>query len=183
MKFITLPEYSFLTECFDVDEEMGELFWKERPQHHFSTVAAMRTFNSRNAHKSVGTVNKCGYKTVRFTYKGSTRNYLVHRLIFKIAKFDPCNNIIDHIDGDRSNNSISNLQIITSSQNVGKMRLNSRGSLMGTCMRDNGKWRSYITVNGKREYLGDYATQQKAHEVYLVAREARLLKDQDKLKS
>jgi hypothetical protein len=33
-----LPTQKYLQECFDYNEEVGQLLWKHRPLHHFDSV-------------------------------------------------------------------------------------------------------------------------------------------------
>ena len=100
------------------------------------------------------------------------KSYLAHRLAWLyetgiINKID-----IDHIDGNRSNNMISNLREATRSinlQNLKKAKIDNLSSgLLGVCFDAKaGKYRSAITLNGKRKHLGYYETAEKAHGVYL----------------
>lgn len=60
-----------------------------------------------------------GYKMV-VLYKNGSRNYKrVHRLVYEAFKGTiPDGYIVNHIDEDRGNNTLSNLEIITNSQNI-----------------------------------------------------------------
>ena len=40
-----LPSQKYLLECFDYDQDTGELTWKKRPRHHFGSVGAWKSFN------------------------------------------------------------------------------------------------------------------------------------------
>ena len=69
--------------------------------------------------KPIGTIDSHGY--MRFTVGG--KSYLCHRIAYE------CHNglikdgsVIDHIDSNPRNNSISNLQCITQSENTKKER-------------------------------------------------------------
>jgi hypothetical protein len=79
---------------------------------------------------------------------------------------------IDHVDGDRQNNAISNLRDVPRSinaQNIRKAR--GKSGLLGVFERpDTGKFRATLGLNGKSITLGEFATAEEAHEAYLAAK-------------
>lgn len=91
-----------------VDSEELDLFWVEKTQH--------------NTDK--------GYKAISLTIGGKSRSIKIHHLYMLLNTnplvFSCCNwkNAslfnIDHFDGDRLNNKLENLQIITQRKNAGK---------------------------------------------------------------
>lgn len=64
-------------------------------------------------------VNKCGYRYVHLRGGGVSKNVNVHRLVAKAfvdnADDKPC---VNHIDGNKENNVVSNLEWCTHSENV-----------------------------------------------------------------
>lgn len=81
---------------------------------------------------------------------------------------------LDHYDGDKTNNAISNIRPSTPSQNQknrGKNRNNSSGS-NGVYLQSNGKWRVRVKMNGRLLSLGTYCTYSEA---------CKVRKDYDKL--
>jgi len=83
-----------------------------------------------------------------------------HRYILGLNNNDFNNGIIvDHIDGNPSNNRRDNLRICTASENMKniKIRSNNKSGFMGVHYVDRIKrYHAYITVNGKRINLGYY---------------------------
>jgi hypothetical protein len=80
---------------------------------------------------------KGGYKRVTLCKNNSTKRFQVHRLVaitfIENFKNKPC---VNHIDGDKSNNQISNLEWVTYSENerhsynvLGKMNFNRKLSI------------------------------------------------------
>jgi hypothetical protein len=85
--------------------------------------------------------------------------------------------MVDHIDGNPSNNRISNLRESTNSenqQNQKKAHRRSSSKLLGAHRHDHPytrqKWRSSIQVDGKKVFLGYFDTAEAAHAAYLEAK-------------
>ena len=142
---------SQLSEVLRYEPETGFLFWTEK------------------AHKSVknkqaGTPNHLGYIIVLF--KG--KPYKAHRLAWLLTHGLWPNQMIDHIDGNTSNNALSNLQDVdnkTNQCNRHKARADSKSELMGASPFRN-KWKAQIKRNGIIKYLGLYDTALEAHAAY-----------------
>jgi hypothetical protein len=82
------------------------------------------------------------------------------------------NGLIDHIDGNKSNNRLSNLRLVNetgNAENVRRPNKRNKSGFMGVIFYQN-KWRASITINHKTKWLGDYATPEKAHQIYLDAK-------------
>lgn len=98
------------------------------------------------------------------------KKYRLHRVIYKVhnPEWDindsSLDNAVDHIDRNRLNNNIENLRIVSQQENL----WNQKGR--GCWQVANGKWRSVITLNRKRIYLGYYDTQEEAHKNYVEAK-------------
>ncbi|WP_461217380.1 NUMOD4 domain-containing protein [Lactococcus cremoris] len=62
--------------------------------------------------------NKRGYKQVRLICNGVAKNILVHRLV--LLTFKPINGLlqVNHIDGNKENNNINNLEWATAKENI-----------------------------------------------------------------
>lgn len=95
-----------------------------------------------------------GYWILRYKY----RKYYAHRIVYYLDQgVDPLGEQIDHIDGDRANNSPNNLRIASFSQNQANQQLrreNSTGYKGVTWKRSRQKYAAQITVGGKYKYLG-----------------------------
>jgi hypothetical protein len=76
--------------------------------------------------------------------------------------------VIDHIDNNKNNNYLHNLQIITREQNSRKDHKNKTGLLKGVYRRGN-KFYSSIKINKQNIYLGTFNTELEAHFAYKTA--------------
>jgi len=74
-----------------------------------------------------------------------------HRLAWLMGKGTPPTMQIDHIDGDRSNNSLANLREASPAENMKNRRKNknNRSGYAGV-YEENGKWIGSIQINGKK---------------------------------
>jgi hypothetical protein len=98
--------------------------------------------------------------------------FYAHRLAwFYVNEVWPAN-VIDHINGDRSDNRFSNLReatIAQNAQNSSRIRSTNTSGFTGV-RRENKKWLAEIKVNYKPMRLGLFNTPEEAHEAYLIAK-------------
>ena len=78
----------------------------------------------------------------------------------------PSGLIVDHKDDNKSNNNLSNLQLITTAQNNRKEK-SRLTNYLGTSNHGCGKYQSRIVIDGIRRHLGTFNNQKIAHSVYL----------------
>jgi len=142
---------SQLAQVLRYEPETGLLFWTDK---------AHKSVKSKQA----GTPNNLGYIIILFRGKP----YKAHRLAWLFTYGNWPEKMIDHIDGDTSNNAISNLRDVdnkTNQCNRHKARIDSKSGLMGASPCRN-KWQAQIKRNGVIKYLGVYNTAIEAHEAY-----------------
>ncbi|MGL5189575.1 MAG: HNH endonuclease [Cetobacterium sp.] len=117
-----------------------------------------------------GSKTKRGYWKVRF--KG--RQDYAHRVVWQIHNGDiPEGFMVDHRDGDPSNNLISNLRLATASQNTSNrktMMTNTSGFRNVTFHKQSGKWMASFVHKGEQLFLGLHDTPEAAAEVAKVKR-------------
>ena len=122
-----------------------------------------------------------GYKSIRINQK---HKYL-HRFIYYAHNQEwnfhdsSTNNFIDHIDGDKTNNNISNLRVVTSQQN----QFNRHTAKGYSWSKQNKKWMAKIKLNKKLIYLGCFETEEEARNCYLEAKKKYHIMPQLVLKS
>ena len=94
-------------------------------------------------------------------------NVLIHRLIAMTYIPNPLGlPCVDHVDGDRKNNLLSNLQWVTKQQNSHNIRSAKGYHWDKRCQ----KFMAKIKVDGKTKYLGLFETEADAHAAYCAAR-------------
>jgi len=90
----------------------------------------------------------------------------VHRLIAKTFLPNYSEDLdVDHIDKNRSNNNISNLQMLTHADNM--KRKTGKGY---TWLAARAKWMAYIKKDKKFKYLGLFDKEEDAKAAYLAAK-------------
>ena len=95
-----------------------------------------------------------------------------YRLIWAIAYGHWPTGEVDHIDGDCTNDRLSNLRIATSSQNkrnIGVSSANKSGYKGVFRIEKLGKWAAQIRINKKSTHIGVYETPELAHAAYCRA--------------
>ena len=114
---------------------------------------------------AVGTVGNRGYKTLSVMGK----RYYVHRLIFLLL-LGELPEMIDHIDGDKTNNSIDNLRPSTkvdNALNLHKPHCDNNTGVLGVYKRkDNPKFDAKF----RGKYLGSFSSIKLAEEAYIIAK-------------
>lgn len=154
-------ERKYLTECLNYDKETGCFIWNKRPEKHFASNHVMTWWNSRYAGTKAGSVSDQGY--LKICLLG--RQERAQRIAWIYETGSLPDGEIDHINGDRMDNRISNLRDVTRLQNTrNKRQLDSNTSgVTGVSLnRPTGRWRAYITENQKRHHIGYYVTLEEA---------------------
>lgn len=155
--------YSTLTqaevqELFNYDPEVGVLTHKTLPKN---------TNRKVYIGKPAGHKHRSGYVCVYL--KG--RTYKAHRLIWLYTFGKWPTKQLDHINGVRDDNRISNLREATQLENSQNRKLNNNnasGYLGVSCMGE--RWRAVIGVNKHVRYLGLFSTKEEAYTAYCKAK-------------
>lgn len=117
------------------------------------------------------TLNKSrGYYYYSLQKDGKTKTIATHVLVamgFLGHKQTGCIDLcVDHIDNNKLNNNISNLQVISHRENMAKDRTGT-SKHTGVCWhKSNRKWYASISINGKTVNLGSYEDELDAKHAY-----------------
>lgn len=143
-----------LKECLDYEPVSGLFYWRERPDIHTCV-------NNRDVGSIAGRTTGDCYVTIGIDYE----QYSAHRLAFFYMTGSWPVNLIDHIDGDKSNNRWDNLREVTHQQNSFNSNLSKANSSghKGICWdKKNRKWLVSIMVDRKSKFLGRFVDLQEA---------------------
>jgi len=108
-----------------------------------------------------------GYETVTLSNNGKRKKYYSHVLVaivFLNHDVDnPFNLIVDHINNNRTDNRVSNLQLISNRKNNTKdqNKYNRTSKYIGVSL-SNGKWRALINVGKINYHLGFFKSEKEA---------------------
>lgn len=164
-----------LNEVLHYDPDTGALTFKARGAHlfeataRFSAQAQANFWNGRNAGKpALAQRNARGYLQGWLFGKKTS----AHRVIWQLMTGqDP--SVIDHINGDPSDNRWANLREVSLSENQRNRRLgknNTSGAIGVARCRD--KWKAQLRIGRKDVYLGVFATVEEASEARAAASRA-----------
>lgn len=155
MKYRKIPEWS--ASLFEYDKKTGGITLK------------LETDGSKSVQM---TTDHKGYMIVSGFGRGGAIK--AHRLAWFLAYGEQPKMDIDHINGNKSDNRLCNLRLVTPSENMSnqrKAKANAPTRYIGVRVTGRKKpFAAQITKNGKQTYLGSFATAKEAHAAYLSAK-------------
>lgn len=157
MKPAPLPSLSRLFEVLEYFPETGALVWKKRISIRI-TVGRVACSEASKGYLKIGIDGK---------------RYKAHRIAYFMGTGIEAKGDIDHIDGDRSNNRLSNLRDVSRAENIQNQRHANRDSktgVLGVTRTKSRKYRAQIAKDGKNKSLGVFATAEAAHAAYVEAK-------------
>lgn len=121
--------------------------------------------------------NNEGYRVIGFSKDGKSRLFKVSQLVaMAFLGHTPNGNtlVVDHIDGDRANDNVDNLRIVTQRENLSKCYRANEDSFTSKYVgvsyhNNNQKWEGKIRYNGVKIHLGYFDSELKASEAYQKA--------------
>lgn len=146
-----------LRELVEYDSDTGVFTWRTAGQ-------------GKRLGAPAGSITTRGYARVKVDYVG----YPAHRLAWLYVHGQWPAHEIDHINGIKTDNRISNLRDVSATinrQNLRAAKSNSSSGLLGVFQANN-KWVASIGVKRKRLTIGHFESKEDAYEAYLTAKRA-----------
>jgi hypothetical protein len=114
--------------------------------------------------------NKFGYLRVTLTKDGIRKEFKTHQLVaMAFLNHIVCghNLVVDHINENKSDNKLENLQIVSNRFNVGKSQKFKSSMYIGVSWNKKAKkWISYIKIKNKLNHLGYFTNELEASRAY-----------------
>ena len=147
---------SYLRKIFNYDKNTGILTWKEQPVFGRTTVKLGEVVGYHNAR---------GYLEIRLCNK----THRSHRIIWLMVYKKWPTHVIDHINGIKDDNRISNLRDVPQEHNVQNGTYKSATGTTGVTKRGS-KYEARISVDNKCIYLGSSTVKSEAIKMAVDAR-------------
>lgn len=152
------PDQTRIQELFNYDPETGHLFWKARDESQFASKPASVIWNLRFAGQRAGHDHPRGHVAVLV----DGRVTAAHRIIWLYVHGEWPDQI-DHINGTRRDNRLSNLRNVSNAENaMNRPLLRKNTSGVNGVTRIGSKWVARIRANKTHYNLGRFDTLQEA---------------------
>ena len=154
-------------------EKEKEEVWKEVPNYSnymVSDKGRVKSLNfSRTGQERILKQNIVRYYLAIDLYKeGKRKTFYIHKLVaIAFLSHVPCghNLVVDHMDGNKLNNNLDNLQVVTNRDNLS--RKGGSSQYVGVSWsKQNKKWRAMIRVNSNIMHLGYFEDEVSASNAY-----------------
>lgn len=155
------PTQARLRELLNYDPDAGRFTWKIGRQGTGASIGKIAGGKGKNGYVYIGV---------------DQRRMLAHRLAFLFMTGE-IPELVDHIDGDKTNNRWANLRAATKSTNGQNMRRHHAGNIsgfLGVSWSNANKSKPWVAQikppDGGTRNLGYYETPEEAHQAYLRAK-------------
>lgn len=146
----------YLRKLLHYNPETGIFVWKIKPANCVQPGAI------------AGSIVTDGYLGISI----KRVKYAAHRLAWLYVHGEWPKDQLDHINGVRKDNRISNLRESTQAENMQNARHKRNGQFsLGTSYHKAvKKWTATIKIKGDKKHLGCFSTQEEAHKAYVAAK-------------
>jgi hypothetical protein len=139
---------------------LGNIRSLDRPVHHWRGGKSfiIGKILKRN-------LDQNGYAIVHLSKNNQAKLCKIHLLVWDVFGNKPRDGIkiqVDHIDNDKNNCQIDNLQLLNSRQNCSKDQKSKCGNPTGVQLLSNGRFKARAVINGIETHLGTFASANEA---------------------
>lgn len=110
------------------------------------------------------------YYSVNLSNDIGRKSFRIHQLVaIAFLNHNPCGQklVVNHIDGNRYNNNIKNLELVSQRENCSKRKFTYSSKYVGVHWDNNNKnWCSSIRIKGIKKRLGSFKTEIEASYAY-----------------
>jgi hypothetical protein len=154
--------------------------WSKIQDYNYSISIHGDVRNDKTGHILKPRLNRGGYYYVDLFKDRIGKHLSIHRLVaLAFLSLEEGRDYVDHIDNDKTNNSINNLRWCSKKENGYNQTLSkkNKSGVKGVHFsKQRQKWHARITIDGKIIHIGYYKTldeartarQEKANEVFGV---------------
>lgn len=154
--------------------------WKAIPGYEgiyeVSDLGRVKSLNYNNTKKEqimIPSLNIRGYYQIGLSKNNKKSSFPIHQLVaMAFLNHVRCGYklVVDHINDNKTDNRIENLQVITQRENAYKSQGKHTSKYKGVYWsKQLNKWRAAITINGKGKHLGVFLNEYDAHLEYQKA--------------
>lgn len=116
-------------------------------------------------------LRKTGYLYCTFVSDNKVKRFSLHQVVaITFLNHIPSkhNIVVDHIDNNKSNNNVNNLQLVSARENLCKDRKNGTSKFVGVYLsKSKNKWEAAIHIKGSRRInLGSFGSEEEASIYY-----------------
>ncbi len=133
--------------------------------YQISNCGRVRSLISNKIRKF--SVNHKGYFQIMLYKDNVGKNYRVNRLVAEAFIGNPYNKEqVNHIDGDKKNNHVSNLEWVTGMENIKHAIDNGLITVKGRKLKSNRKRKSFLQFSKSGEFIKEWDTMKQIRKKY-----------------
>lgn len=162
-------------KIINFENEVWKPVFMYESKYHISNLGRIKSLNYNHTGKESLmklSIDKGGYYIVGLSdlSKGiKLKTFKIHQLVaIAFLNHKPCGMelVINHINFNKLDNCVENLEIVTSRENTNKKHIKSSSKYVGVAKATGSNWIAYIYINRKRKYLGFFKSEYDAHLAY-----------------